>query len=88
VVNEDAAPAVMALDNLHLVDCFDGNKRQSFWLCFFHSRERTVTFGRTFRVSRKSNIFGHTAGCMTIFRKTFTFFRAFSEFSGYVTLHF
>jgi hypothetical protein len=30
VVNEDAAPAVMALDNLHLVDCFDGDKRHSF----------------------------------------------------------
>jgi hypothetical protein len=29
VVKEDAAPAVMALDNLHLVDCFDGNKGQN-----------------------------------------------------------
>jgi len=36
VVKEDAAPAVIALDNLHLVDCFDGNKRQSLsgYVCF------------------------------------------------------
>lgn len=36
VVKEDAAPALMALDNLHLVDCFDGNKRHSLsgYVCF------------------------------------------------------
>jgi hypothetical protein len=33
MVKEDAAPAVMALDNLHPVDCFDGNKRQSLSDC-------------------------------------------------------
>jgi len=84
VVDEDAAPAVMALDNLHLVDCFDGNKCHSL----FHSRECTLTFCRTFRISRKSKIFEHIAGSMTTFRKTNTFCRAFSEFSGYVTLLF
>jgi hypothetical protein len=36
VVNKDAAPAIMALDNLQLVDCFDGNKRHSLsgYVCF------------------------------------------------------
>jgi hypothetical protein len=29
VVSEDEAPAVMALDNLRLVDCFSGEKRNS-----------------------------------------------------------
>jgi len=33
VVNVDAAPAVMALDNLQLVDCFDGDKRYSLSGC-------------------------------------------------------
>jgi hypothetical protein len=38
VVTKDVAPAFMALDNLHLVDCFDGNKRHSFsgYVCFIH----------------------------------------------------
>lgn len=35
---KDFAPAFMALDNLHLVDCFDGDKRHSFscYVCFIH----------------------------------------------------
>ena len=55
VVNEEAAPAVMALDNLRLVDCFNGDKRHSFSGCLFHTRERNLAFYRTLLVSRKVN---------------------------------
>jgi hypothetical protein len=36
VVTKDVAPVFMALDNLRLVDCFDGDKRHSFsgYVCF------------------------------------------------------
>jgi hypothetical protein len=37
VVTDEAAPAVMALDNLRLVDCFNGAKRHSFSDSFIHA---------------------------------------------------
>jgi hypothetical protein len=40
VATKDGAPAVMALDNLRLVDCFNGDERDSFsdYVCFIYEK--------------------------------------------------